>query len=65
MAYIVACGAASTLARIHNGLLVLYSYGITMADPFANAAAVAQLRLNLCICFLEREFIRRGDSFDS
>ena len=36
-----------------------------MADPLASAAAIAQLRLNLCIYFVEREFVRRGDSFDS
>ena len=65
MAHILAHGAAGALAWIHNGFLVFQSYGITMADPFATAAAVAQLRLNLRIRFLEREFVRRGDGLDS
>lgn len=65
MAYIPACGAAGTPAGIHNGLLVFQSYSIAMADPLASAAAVAQLRLNLRIRFLECEFVRRGDGFDN
>jgi len=65
MAHILAYGVAGAVARIHNDLLVFQSYRIAMADPLAEAAAVAQFRLNLRIHFLEREFVRRGDGLDS
>ena len=65
MAQLLARRTAGALARIHNGLLVLQSYGIAVADALAAATAVAQLQLNLRIHFPEREFVRRGDGFDS
>ena len=65
MAHVVARGAAGALTGIHNGLLVLKNYGVTMADPLATATAVAQFRLNLSVHIPDREVVSRSDSLNS
>lgn len=61
VAHVLACGAAGAQTRIHDGLLILQSYSITMADPLAAATAVAQFRLDLRAHILDRQVVSRGD----
>ena len=64
MAHIPTCSATGAQMRIHNGLLVFQSYSITMTDPLAAPAAVAQFRLNLRVYIPDREVVGRGDGFN-